>query len=113
MPNGKHRHVSFNSLTGGGSIYSTSDAAMQSALEGHYSFGRLFTLDKVVEDRPAEQPKRTAAPEPKTKKLQFSCLEDAKAYLVDNFGISRTKLRSKKQIEDAAKANNVEISIAE
>ena len=41
------------------------------------------------------------------KVVDVASLDDAKAYLVDNFGISRTKLRSKKQIEEAAAANGV------
>lgn len=43
-------------------------------------------------------------------KIEVPSLEDAKAYLVENFGISRTKLRSRKQIEDAAAANGIEFS---
>ena len=41
------------------------------------------------------------------KEVQVSCLDDAKDYLSDKFGISRTKLRSQEGIEKAAAANGV------
>lgn len=110
MPNGKSRHVTFNSLTGGGSMYSTSDEDMQSALETHHNYGVLYKLDKVVDEtkvevKPKAQPK---VQEPEVKTVKVASLEDAKEYLVDKYGISRTKLRSKKQIMEAAEAHNIE-----
>lgn len=42
------------------------------------------------------------------KKINITCLDDAKEYLSDKFGISRTKLRSKKAIEEAAAENGIE-----
>lgn len=110
MPNGKSRHLSFIPLTGGGSMLSTSDAELQSALECHHNFGVLFVLDKVVEEKPAEKKleAKPKAEEPKANNVKVSSLEDAKAYLVDTFGISRTKLRSRKQIEEAGASHGVE-----
>lgn len=109
MPTGKSMHLSFVPLTGGGSMYSTSDENMQSAIETHHNFGVLYKLDKVVDEtkvevKPKEQPK---VQEPEVKTVKVASLEDAKEFLVDRFGISRTKLRSKKQIMDAAEAHNV------
>lgn len=53
----------------------------------------------------------TVSPESATvQKIEVPSLEDAKAYLVENFGISRTKLRSRKQIEEAGAANGIEFS---
>ena len=40
--------------------------------------------------------------------ISVSCLDDAKDYLSDKFGISRTKLRSTKSIIEAAKQNGIE-----
>lgn len=39
--------------------------------------------------------------------ISVSCLDDAKDYLSDKFGISRTKLRSKKSIIEAAEQNGI------
>ena len=41
-------------------------------------------------------------------KVPVTCLDDAKEYLSEKFGISRTKIRSKKAIEEAAAENGIE-----
>ena len=118
LPNGKSTHVSFEALTGGGSIYVTENAMIQQGLEGHPKFGRMFKLVGAsnVERTPvksktnARNTETPTTPQPvqsNEKVVDVASLDDAKAYLVDNFGISRTKLRSKKQIEEAAAANGV------
>lgn len=90
-------------------MYATSDPMMQSALECHHNFGVLYVLDKVVEETQVEEKpqEQSKAEEPKVATVKVASLEDAKEYLVDKFGISRTKLRSKKQIMDAAEAHNI------
>lgn len=118
MAGGKSVHISFTPQTGGGSVFYTNDAALAQALEKHIKFGKLF---KKVADAPAKivtQPKEESTPqakkpEKKEKVLTFACYEDAKDYLVDNFGISRTKLRTQTAIQAAAKANNITLQIDE
>lgn len=39
--------------------------------------------------------------------VAVTCLSDAKEYLADTYGISRTSLRSKAKIEEAAAANGI------
>lgn len=118
LPNGKSTHVSFEALTGGGSIYVTENAMIQQGLEGHPKFGRMFKLvgasnverPPVKSEANARKTETPTTPQPEQsneKVVDVASLDDAKAYLVDNFGISRTKLRSKKQIEEAAAANGV------
>lgn len=118
LPNGKSTHVSFEALTGGGSIYVTENAMIQQGLEGHPKFGRMFKLvgasnverPPVKSEANARKTETPTTPQPvqsNEKVVDVASLDDAKAYLVDNFGISRTKLRSKKQIEEAAAANGV------
>ena len=129
LPNGKSTHVSFEALTGGGSIYVTENAMIQQGFEGHPKFGRMFKLVGVsnverspvksetnalpsearlpVASRNTETPTTPQPVQSNEKVVDVASLDDAKAYLVDNFGISRTKLRSKKQIEEAAAANGV------
>lgn len=112
LPSGKSHHVSFLPLTGGGSMFITDSEALQKALEAHRKFGKLFKIDISYKDEPeqTEEPQEQDAEVVAVKKVEVASLDDAKNYLVDNFDISRTKLRSKKQIEDAAAANGIEFS---
>ena len=95
-------------------MYYTDSPTMQAAIEGHSKFGRLFKLtnvrnEEVKAEKPAE-PVELPKAKTNTKTIDVPSLEDAKAYLVETFDISRTKLRSRKQIEDAAAANGVEFN---
>jgi hypothetical protein len=111
LPSGKSFHVSFLPVTGGGSMFVTSNENLQKAIEKHHKFGKLFKIDINYKDEPEVVVEEAAAvEESKIKVMKMASLDDAKAYLADNFGISRTKLRSKKQIEDAAAANGIEFS---
>ena len=128
LPSGKSMHISFTPITGGGSVFYTNDPSVAQALDSHYKFGHLFK--KVEEPAKAMQAKAPAHPETKAeakaaaeepakvekkkdRTLTFACYEDAKDYLVETFGISRTKLRTQKAIEDMAKANNVKLVISD
>lgn len=65
---------------------------------------------EVKEEPKAENPEPAAAPVEEAKemkKVEVACLDDAKQYLVDNFGIAVRNLRSKKAIEDAATQNGI------
>lgn len=104
---GKGMHVSFAPVTGGGSVYITDNEDIQKALERHSRFGKLFKIDVNYKEEEPVIESSVEAEEPKVKTVKMASLDDAKAYLADNFGISRTKLRSKKQIEDAAAANGL------
>ena len=109
---GKSVHVSFTALTGGGSVFYTEDEMLQKALERHSRYGKIFRLDRSFVDD--EKTRVEEAKETKEQDvagaivIKVASLDDAKAYLVETFGISRTKLRSKKQIEEAAAAYGIE-----
>ena len=60
-----------------------------------------------MDDSNAEEENTTEA-EGNVTKITITCLDDAKDYLSEKFGISRTKLRSKKAIEEAAAENGIE-----
>lgn len=116
LKNGKSIHISFKPLTGGGSVFYTADETLQEALESHVKYGKLFKTEQVQN---AVAPKKVSAPkneeEPagqtvvaRVVKHEVTCNDDAKDYLVEKFGVSRTKLRSRAQIEEAGAANNVE-----
>lgn len=103
----KSFRVSFNPLSGTTkSIFYTNDKEVQDAMERHPLFGKLFKIDNNYVD----VKKETVSEEDvkKTiKEINVSCIDDAKDYLCDNFGLSRTKLKSEKAILDAAEANNI------
>lgn len=116
-------HVSFSPLTGGGSVLYTDNAILQEGLEKHPKFGKLFVLveheqSTAKANQPAEEEE---APEPSTQEqpspdspsgpvrtVEMQNNEDAKEYLAEKFGISRSKLRSRAAIDEAAKANGVQ-----
>ena len=115
---GKNIHVSFGAVTGSGSVYYTNDEALQAALEKHHQYGRLFKLQETIDEQPAsvDSPEggeeATARP---TETLHADAgsmvhvdgLDDAKEYLCEHFGISRTKLRTKASIIGAATTNGI------
>lgn len=45
LASGANRHISFSSLTGGGSVFYTDDPEIEKAMESHYKFGTLFRID--------------------------------------------------------------------
>ena len=101
---GANAHVSFSPLTGGGSTYTTNDAEMQAALEAHPKFGKLF---KAIEVKPVEVKKKAAPKKDEGNKVKVNSADDAKEYLIDKFGISRTKLRTIKAIKEAAEKKGI------
>lgn len=107
----KNMHVSFTSQTDGSSIYITDNEDVQNALEHHYKFGKLFKLASQETEAEGNTELETASQEeevPEIRKVEVSDLASAKDYLADNFGISRTSMRSEKSIIEAAKAHNIE-----
>lgn len=69
-----------------------------------------------VADTPQKAESNTDAPEEKVEEtapltqVEFSCNDDAKDYLEQNFGYVRSKLRNRDDIIAAGKAHNVEIN---
>jgi conserved domain protein len=114
LDGGESVHLSFIALSNGGSVFSTDSEELQNAIERHYRFGDLFTLDHI------EEPKNTSetangeytpvkeSENGNIQKITVNDLGEAKNYLADTLGISRTSLRSLKTILEVAKANNIE-----
>lgn len=111
LGNGANVHVSFTELTGGKSVYYTSDEAIASAMRSHSRFGKLFKEEVVpVAVQPVSQAKQAEEEAgEKVKAMSFSCNDDAKDYLADKFGVSRSKMRSRSSIETIAQANGIQI----
>lgn len=101
--------INFQPLTGGGSYFTTDNEKLQNQLENHYDYGRLFKCNGVVEEpKPVEVKKEEAKAEAGKKQIVVACLDDAKEYLAENIGASRTKMRSEKAIKELAAQNNIE-----
>lgn len=103
----KNMHVAFASQSDGSSVYVTDNEDVQNALERHHKFGKLFKLS-AVPSKPRAAKAATRETAAVARKVKASDLSAAKDYLADTFGISRTSLRSRQSIMDAAKAHNVE-----
>lgn len=123
LDSGKFLHVNFVSSTRG-SYLITDEERIQKALESHPRFGKLFVLDnKESGDNPSLVPKEqdesgkkdleneTKGDSPKGEKLSFNDPGEAVDYLAEEYGISRTKLKSINSIKKAADSLGIEIEI--
>lgn len=114
LDGGESMHLSFIALSNGGSIFSTDSEELQNAIERHYRFGDLFTLNHIKEPKNTSEianEEYTSVKESEDgniQKVTVNDLGEAKNYLADTLGISRTSLRSLKTILEVAKANNIE-----
>lgn len=112
----KNLHVTFCAMSDGSSVFTTDDEHVQSGLEHHYKFGKLFKLTDSQEAAPTVEAPAEAEAEAEgdeVEKVELSDWDSAKDYLADRFGLTRTTLRSHKAITDAAKAHGIEIIINE
>lgn len=108
--------VVFEGKTMGCSIYGTRDEKLQKAIESHYWFKDKFFLKEAVDEKKeaAEAKKRAAA---KTKKRAaeekkthiVTDFEDARDYLAETFGVSRSKLKTKEDILSIAMEKGVKL----
>lgn len=138
LASGKNHHVSFSPQTGGGSVYYTDSEDLQSALEAHYKFGKLFKIDQsYVEERvrdkkgkqefakqagcldgntgmdPGSEKKEIAGEEngegeeTESNVIVVTDPEEAKDYLCEHYGLSRTKIKGLKSIKEAAAVQGI------
>lgn len=110
---GGQTRVVFDGQSKGTSIFSTRDTKLQKAIESHSWYGdKFFILEEVDEKKLETENKKKAAAKAKKaeeelKTHQVVDIADAKDYLADTFGISRTKMKTKEDILAIAKENNV------
>lgn len=98
------KHITFEPDSSGYAYYSTDDEEEQKAIEAHPLFNKMF----VVKDAPTSTVAKKAAAVPVEKKeVEVTSAADAKQYLVDTFGISRTKIQSTADIKKYAEQNGV------
>lgn len=115
LENGNSMHIAFTPISNGGSTYNTEEKVIQNALENHYRYNDLFVLDREEDtNAPIEEPTQNTEEDPNQaeesniRKVKVNDLGEAKDYLAETFGVSRTSLRGQKAILEAAKANNIE-----
>lgn len=116
IPSGVSRfHFSFTegTITGYGvtpAKYRTSNPMLQSVIENsdYFKQGKIFLVKSIVLEAEAKPQVEDAAPAEDFKKVDVSCLDDAKDYLAENFGVSRLKLKSKQSIVNQAAEYKIE-----
>ena len=105
-------HISFIEKTGQGSVFYTDNEKLAKAMRKHPKFGKLFREEEIKEETKEEVSDAPDITDNGTKQpeVSFSNNEDAKEYLADRFGVSRSKLRTRQEMEEVAKANNLTIN---
>ena len=120
-----YRHVAFVPHTMGGSSLTTDDLQLQSAIERHRFFGTLITVTVMREEAPeasqspiagsggapAGDKSSTAASGKEPLVLSFPSLNDAKDYVANRWGVSRTKFHNREEIERFATEHGVIIKL--
>lgn len=113
MYKGKYkRHLCFDAAACSGSSYTTPDEEEQKAIEAHPMYGKTFSPDPyyqqpVVADEDEEDAADDAV---EFETVAVSSLTEARDYLAENFGVARTKLRSREAIINAASANHIQFT---
>lgn len=107
--------IVFEGKTMGSSVYMTRDPKLQKAIESHYWFkDKFFLAESVDEKKEAAEAKKKAAAKTKKKVDEkkthiVTDVEDAKEYLAETFGVSRSKMKTKDDILAIAKEKGVEL----
>lgn len=116
MVDNERVRVVFDGKTMGCSIYGTRDEKLQKAIESHYWFNdKFFLVEAVDEKKEAAEAKKRAAAKTKKKAADekkthiVTDFEDARDYLAETFGVSRSKLKTKEDILSIAKEKGVEL----
>lgn len=116
MVGDERMRIVFDGKTMGNSVYMTRDPNVQKAIESHYWFNEKFFLAESIDEKKeaAEEKKKAAA---KTKKKVadekkthvVTDVEDAKDYLAETYGVSRSKMKIKEDILAIAKEKGIEL----
>lgn len=107
--------IVFEGKTMGSSVYMTRDPKLQKAIESHYWFkDKFFLAESVDEKKEAAEAKKKAAAKTKKKVDEkkthiVTDFEDARDYLAESYGVSRSKLKTKDDILAIAKEKGVEL----
>ena len=116
MVGNERMRIVFEGKTMDSSIYMTRDPKVQKAIESHYWFkDKFFLVETVDEKKEAAEAKKKAAAKTKKKVADekkthvVTDFEDAKDYLAETYGVSRSKMKTKEDILEIAKEKGVEL----
>ena len=116
MVGNERMRIVFEGKTMGSSIYMTRDPKVQKAIESHYWFkDKFFLVETVDEKKETAEAKKKAAAKTKKKVADekkthvVTDVEDAKDYLAETYGVSRSKMKTKDDILAIAKEKGVEL----
>lgn len=71
LPSGKNRHITFDAVTGGGSVFYTDDQDIINAMERHYKYGTLFRADHQYNaEKQGSKPIKKLKPETASQPVQ-------------------------------------------
>ena len=116
MVGNERMRIIFEGKSTGSSVYMTRDPKVQKAIESHYWFNdKFFLVESIDEKKEAAEAKKRADAKAKKKvadekkTLVVTDFEDAKDYLAETFGVSRSKMKTKEDILAIAKEKGVEL----
>ena len=116
MVGNERMRIVFEGKTMGCSVYMTRDLKVQNAIESHYWFNdKFFLVESIDEKKEASEAKKKAAAKAKKKVDDekkthvVTDVEDAKDYLAETYGVSRSKMKTKEDILAIAKEKGVEL----
>ena len=116
MVGDERMRIVFEGKSTGSSFYMTRDPKVQKAIESHYWFNdKFFLVESIDEKKEAAEAKKKAAAKTKKKVDDekkthvVTDFEDAKDYLADTYGVSRSKMKTKEDIFVIAKEKGVEL----
>lgn len=113
MKNGNRRIV-FEPQSHGTSVYSSRNTEEQNAIEKHHWFNDKFWIQSEVDEKKvaAEAKKKAATRAKKTEEENthfVEDLQDAKDYLSEKYGVSRSKMKTKDEILAVAQEYGVKL----
>lgn len=116
MVGDERMRIVFEGKTMGSSVYMTRDPKVQKAIESHYWFNdKFFLAESIDEKKEAAEAKKKAAAKAKKKVADekkthvVTDVEDAKDYLAETYGVSRSKMKTKEEILAVAQEHGVEL----
>ena len=116
MVRNERMRIIFDGKSVGCSVYMTRDTKVQKAIESHYWFNdKFFLVESIDEKKEAAEAKKKAAAKAKKKVADekkthvVTDVEDAKDYLAETYGVSRSKMKTKEDILAIAKEKGVEL----
>lgn len=116
MVGNERMRIVFEGKTMGCSVYMTRDPKVQKAIESHYWFkDKFFLAESIDEKKEAAEVKKKAAVKNNKKVTDdkkthvVTDVEDAKDYLAETYGVSRSKMKTKEDILAIAKEKGVKL----